>query len=297
MPTKFLLPFLTSMLLLPSTLVFAQDRAEIPLWPAAAPGETGDVEPEHALPKRENENPPKLRIGNVSKPVMTLFKPENPDPKGTTVIVAPGGGYSILAYSHEGSEICEWLNSIGVTAVLLKYRVPRRSEENFHELPLMDAQRAIRMVRSKAAEWNINPDRIGMLGFSAGGHLTVMAGTNGGKASYEAVDEIDQLSPQLNFMIPIYPAYLLNKKTNQLNTNIVVNKDIPPAFIAITFDDSERAVGAAMLLVAMKKVDVPCELHVYRNGGHGYGMRASKNAVSKWPELCRDWFAASGLIE
>ncbi len=274
----------------------AAEPEAMPLWPGDAPGETAELGPEHAQPLRDEKPTPIIRLTDVSKPMITVYRPKKQDPARSAVIVAPGGGYSILAYNHEGSEICEWLNSIGVTAVLLKYRVPRRPGVEPHAVPLLDAQRAVRTVRANAEKWNIDPEKIGMLGFSAGGHLTVMTGVHGGDTVAQPADDIDKQSARINFMIPIYPAYLLDKKTQQLETAINIDKDFPPAFIAITYDDAERAVGAAQLLIAMKAVNVPCELHVYRNGGHGYGMRPSGNAVAKWPALCQDWMLASGLL-
>jgi len=273
-----------------------EERPTMPLWTTAAPGETGEIGPERTLPSRPGESQPVIRLTDVSRPTLTLYRPAKPDPKRTAVIVAPGGGYHILAYNHEGTEICEWLNSIGITAVLLKYRVPRRSEGVMQSAPLADAQRAIRSVRAHAEDWGIDPNRVGMLGFSAGGHLTVMAGLHGDQVHSDPVDEIDRGSAALNFMIPIYPAYLLDKKTQQLDEHVVVDAGTPPAFIAITFDDAERAVGSALLMAAMKRVDVPCELHVFRNGGHGYGMRQTGDPVSQWPALCEDWLVASELL-
>ncbi|WP_068134569.1 alpha/beta hydrolase [Roseimaritima ulvae] len=274
----------------------AAEPESMPLWSGDAPGETAELGPERTQPLRNEKPTPIIRLTDVTKPMITVYRPEKQDPARSVVIVAPGGGYNILAYNHEGSEICEWLNSIGVTAVLLKYRVPRRPDVEPHAVPLLDAQRAVRTVRANAEKWNIDSDKIGMLGFSAGGHLTVMTGVHGDDTVAQPADDIDKQSARINFMIPIYPAYLLNKETQQLETSIKVDKDFPPAFIAITYDDAERAVGAAQLLIAMKSVNVPCELHVYRNGGHGYGMRPTGNAVAQWPKLCQDWMLASGLL-
>lgn len=290
---KNLLPIALLLLAAPA---FAADPSKLPLWPDTPPGETGKVGPEKQLPPRNEKPTPIVRITDVSKPMLTVYKPETPDRLGTAVIVAPGGGYNILAYNHEGTEVCRWLNSLGITAVLLKYRVPRRDPETFYEAPLLDAQRAIRTTRAHADDWGIDPQRIGMLGFSAGGHLTVMSGTQGTATVEQPRDAIDRESAELAFMIPIYPAYLLDQETDQLDDLIQVTPSIPPAFIAITFDDAERAVGSAMLLAAMKKVDVPCELHVFRSGGHGYGLRPSDDPVSQWPALCADWLRASGYL-
>ncbi len=289
-------------ILLPQLLCFfcgqvLGQEPPVKLWPTNPPAETLQLGSERTLPARDKQGASIERLTDVSEPTLTLYRPENPDPHNTAVIVAPGGGYNLLAYSHEGTEICQWLNSLGVTAVLLKYRVPRRhGNQVVQEVPLLDASRAVRMVRTKAEQWGIEPTRIGMLGFSAGGHLAVMTASRGDRAVADPIDAIDQVSSALDFVIPIYPAYLLNPETGQLHESIEVSEDFPPAFIAITYDDAERAVGAAMLLAAMKRVSVPCELHVYRSGGHGYGMRATGFPVANWPHLCRDWLVASGLL-
>ncbi len=266
------------------------------LWDGDAPGETAELGPERTLPERDEKPTPIVRLTDVSTPMITVYRPEKQDPLRTAVIVAPGGGYHILAYNHEGTEICEWLNSIGVTAVLLKYRVPRRGDTEVHQVPLLDAQRAVRTVRANAEKWNIDPNRIGMLGFSAGGHLTVMTGVHGDASVASPRDAIDRESAAVQFIIPIYPAYLLDKESQGLNAAVKVDENFPPAFIAITFDDADRAVGSAELMIAMKAAGVPCELHVYRNGGHGYGMRPTGDPVAGWPRLCRDWMVASGLL-
>ncbi|QDV12535.1 Acetylxylan esterase precursor [Rosistilla oblonga] len=276
----------------------AAELETVRLWPQEAPGETSSVGPERQLPTRPQEEPnPIIRLTDIATPILTFYPAPEPASTGTTVIVCPGGGYNILAYNHEGTEICEWLNSIGVSAVLLKYRVPRRNPDAPHAIPLKDAQRAVRLVRSKAKDWKINPDRIGMLGFSAGGHLAVMAGTHFRDTTYEPIDEADKLSCRPDFLIPIYPAYLVDTKNKtQLDPQVTVDSETPPTFVAISYDDADRAIGAALLLILMKQNNVPCELHVYHKGGHGYGMRPSKNPVAQWPQRCQDWMVSLGLL-
>jgi acetyl esterase/lipase len=265
------------------------------VWPGAVPGETTEIGEETAVASGSPK--PITRVSNVSQPTIALYRAPADKANGCAVVICPGGGYSILAYDLEGTEVAQWLNSIGVTAVLLKYRVPRRDKDQPHTAPLQDAQRAIRLTRQNAKDWGIDSERIGVLGFSAGGHLTVMTGTHWDESTYDAIDEADRLSCRPDFLIPIYPAYLGDRENPaQLSPLVRVNEQTPPTFIAITQDDKDRAIYAALLLVALKKANVPAELHIYSQGGHGYGLRASDNPVSSWPKRCEDWMRISGLL-
>ncbi len=289
----FLLVILYSISFVPLS---ADENPEINLWPAGAvPDEPEGIE------KRKKpttiDKVGKMRIAYVDEPSITVYKAPKDRSNGTSVIIFPGGGYNILAWTHEGTEIAEWLNSLGVSAFVLKYRVPRRDPEKPHTLPLQDAQRAIRIVRSRSKEWGIDPGRIGALGFSAGGHLAVMSGTHYGDKTYERIDDADDLSSRPDFLIPIYPAYLGDRKNrDQLSGLVDINKNTPPMFIAITHDDSDRAYYSALLYAALKKSGVVGELHIYSKGGHGYGMRKSKDPVHTWPDRCADWLGSMGLL-
>jgi acetyl esterase/lipase len=264
------------------------------LWPGRAPGDAADFGPEREEPGKPGQRPV-IRLTGVTEPSITLFRAARPS--GAAVLIAPGGGYNILAWDLEGTEVAAWLNSIGVTAVVLKYRVPRRDKDHPHVAPLQDAQRAIRLTRRNAKAWGIDPDRLGMLGFSAGGHLTVMAGTHWDEATYEPVDDADQLSCRPDFLIPIYPAYLGDpQEPMKLNPLVRVTERTPPTFLAVTYDDENRGAQAALLLVELKKHGVPAELHVFLRGGHGYGLRPSEDAVSGWPRLCEQWLRAGGWL-
>jgi acetyl esterase/lipase len=266
------------------------------LWPETVPGEQADIGEETAVASGSPK--PVTRISNVSRPTITLYRAPADTANGCAVVICPGGGYNILAYDLEGTEVAQWFNSLGVTAVLLKYRVPRRDQDQPHRAPLQDAQRAIRLTRLRAEEWGIDPERIGILGFSAGGHLTVMAGTHWDQTGYAAVDAADELSCRPDFMIPIYPAYLGDSDNPaQLDPLVRVTERTPPAFIAITYDDKDRAIHAALLLIALKQAGVPAELHIYSRGGHGYGLRPSENPVSTWHDRCADWMRVSGLLD
>lgn len=272
------------------------ERPVMKVWPKGAPGEQGEIGPERELPARGEKKV--IRLTDISEPTITLYQPPESKANGCCVVICPGGGYNILAWDLEGTEVAEWLNSLGVTGVLLKYRVPRRDKESPHIAPLQDAQRAIRLVRKNAKAWNIDPQRVGVLGFSAGGHLTMMTGTQWEKSSYPQVDEADRLSCRPDFLIPIYAAYLGDKKDDtQLSKLLRINKETPPAFFAVTLDDKNRGLHAGLALAEYKKAGVPAEAHIFVKGGHGYGLRASDNAVSGWPKLCEHWLRTMGLLK
>lgn len=282
-----------ALFLLPMTLA-AADPPEVKLWPGSIPGET--EEPGETKVQAGDDSI--IRVTYVGEPTITVFRPPAETANGCAVVICPGGGYSILAWDLEGTEIAEWLNSIGVTGILLKYRVPRRDKDQPHKAPLQDAQRAIRLARKNADAWGIDPQRIGILGFSAGGNLTVMAGTHWDETTYEKVDDADELSCRPDFMVPVYAAYLGAKDDPwTLNPLVRVTEKTPPTFMAVTFDDKDRGAQAALLLVELKKAGVPAELHVYTKGGHGYGIRPSDNPVCTWNKRCADWMRSTGLLK
>lgn len=227
-----------------------------------------------------------IRITKVKRPAIEFYKAKNAKPNAPAVVIFPGGGYQILAYDLEGTEIAEWLNSIGIHAVILKYTVPG----NQRDAALQDAQRAFGIVRSKAKEWSINPDQIGVLGFSAGGHLAANLSTNYQKRDYAPIDAADKLSCRPDFTILIYPAYIYDQKDKrQMAPEIKVTANTPPAFIVQTLDDRRLVDSAFNYCRALKDDKVDAELHLYAKGGHGYGMRPSKNPISGWPKLCQVW--------
>jgi acetyl esterase/lipase len=271
----------------------AAEPAELKLWPNGVPGEVDDP----GETKVQSGDDGVLRVTYVGEPTITVYRAPAETANGCTVVICPGGGYNILSWHKEGTEIAEWLNSIGVTGVLLKYRVPRRDNEQPHKAPLQDAQRAIRLARKNADAWAIDPQRVGILGFSAGGNLAVMAGTHWNETTYDKVDNADELSCRPDFMAPIYAAYLGAKDSPWALSSLVrVTDKTPQAFMAVTLDDEHRGVHAALLLVELKKAGVPAELHVYAKGGHGYGLRRSDNPVYTWPQRCEDWMRSSGLL-
>ena len=270
----------------------AEPAAVVKLWPGKAPGEAKDVGPEKLTEPKAGQTDVK-RLTNVADPTISIYPAPKEKATGAAVVVNPGGGYSILAIEHEGTDVCTWLNSIGVTAVLLKYRVPQREKQTPPNLAaVQDAQRAVSLVRSRAAEWGIDPNRIGMLGFSAGGNLAAWSISHD-KREYEPVDKADEVSFKPNFAVLVYPGDLLDKG-GSLKPEFQVTKDTPPTcFVHASDDNSEQSVG---LYVAMKKAGVPAEMHLYATGGHGFGMRKSPHPCASWPDRVGDWMNTRGLL-
>jgi acetyl esterase/lipase len=282
--------------------VKAKPAVELKLWSGAVPGEvSGIVGEEKAEPGKEPL--PIIRVSNVTVPALSVFQPKASKANGTCVVIFPGGGYSILAYNHEGTEIAHYLNSLGITAVVVKYRVPRRKDLPKHFAPLQDAQRAIRLVRQNAEAWKINPKKIGALGFSAGAHLTLMLATHYDEKVYEPQDETDKLSARPDFACPIYLAYALGEKYDKNNVDApldeeaTVTKDTPPMFLSVCDDDPVNPMGSVKLYTELRKNKIPCELHVFVKGGHGYGIRNDRGPAAEWNILCGKWLQQIGLIE
>ncbi|MCX6953479.1 MAG: alpha/beta hydrolase [Verrucomicrobia bacterium] len=279
----------------------AAEPTPLALWPQRAPGETKEYPPEADTTKPDGNlvaGKRVVRLGNVVKPTLTVYSPPAGKNTGAAVLVCPGGGYNILALDLEGAEICEWLNSIGVTGILLKYRVPRREGLEKHAAPLQDAQRALGLVRQHATDYGIDPQRIGVLGFSAGGHLAAVLSNTHATRTYEAVDAADQVSCRPDFTVLIYPAYLTVKEKNDaIAPELAVSAtNTPPTFIAQTEDDSVRVETGLFYYLALKNAKVPAEMHLYPKGGHGYGLRRTAADVTSWPDRVGDWMKASGLL-
>lgn len=281
------------LLVLVSTTVQAgEPLVTLRLWNGQAPGEKGDIGAEKLLPPRGAK--PVQRLSNVTNPTISLYQPPADKATGAAVLVCPGGGYNILAMDLEGTEVADWLNSIGVTAILLKYRVPRRKNQPKHQAPLQDAQRAMSLVRAHAEQWGIDAQRIGILGFSAGGHLSAATSTNFDRRHYEAIDDHDKLSSRPDFMVLIYPAYLLNGTV--LADEIRVNKKTPPTFLVHAGNDGISAENSARFYLSLKQAGVAGELHIYASGGHGFGLRPTAFACSSWPKRCEAWLRTRGLL-
>ncbi len=283
------------------TFCLAVEPQVLDVWPAGkVPGEPSGIGEEHEQEQRPNEKTVR-RIGNVTHPTISVFSPPAEKNSGAAVLIAPGGGYHILAWDLEGTEVAQWLNSIGVTGIVLKYRVPRRPGEGKDKVEpiesLQDAQRALRLVRSRAEELKLDPARIGMLGFSAGGHLTARTSTAFAQRSYESLDAVDEVSCRPDFTVLVYPAYLVNKEANGLRTEIPVSKETPPAFLAHAGDDPVTPESSLFYYLALKRASVPAELHIYSSGGHGFGLRESQSPSHTWPQRCEEWLRVSGWIK
>lgn len=272
----------------------------ISLWPDQAPGDTEVLGAEADTTKSSDRmvgGRPVLRIGNVSRPEITIFSPIPSKRNGTAVMVCPGGGYNILAMDLEGTEICEWLNGQGITAVLLKYRVPKRPGLDKHTAAFQDAQRAMGLLRERAGEFEINPRRLGVLGFSAGGHLAALLSNHSNERTYPPVDEADKLACRPDFSVLIYPAYLTVKdKGDAIAPELDISTNTPPTFVVMAQDDPVRVENVLFYGLALHQNKVPFELHVYPHGGHGYGLRRSPEPITRWPDRALEWMRSRGLV-
>lgn len=271
------------------------------LWPNGAPGATANPKPEIDATKPTDPliaGRPLIRLGNVSSPTLTLYQPGSGNTgSGAAVVVFPGGGYQILAIDLEGTEVCDWLNSIHVACILVKYRVPNTGPYPKSAAALQDAQRAVGMVRQHAAEWHIDPDRVGVLGFSAGAHLAAAISTHYETRLYDPVDAADQLSCRPDFAFIIYPGYLANAAENMApNPDITPTAQTPPAFIVQAEDDPVHVENATNYFLQLKNAKVRAELHIYAEGGHGYGLRRTSLPVTSWPKLAETWLHTIGML-
>lgn len=288
---------LTVLLLCPTITMAGEPTEIIKLWPGTPPGPTREVgeERDTSGPQgRKVAGRSVIRLGDVSAPEAHVFLPPADQRNGSAVVVCPGGGYNILAWDLEGLEVADWLNSIGITAVVLKYRVPTSKVDPRWLQPVQDAQRTLSLVRTRAAEWKLQSDKIGILGFSAGGHTAAVTSL-ASKRHYEPLDDADQASCLPDASILIYPAYLTNKQNTELTDGLEVTKESPQMFIVHAFDDGVPVQGSLLLMMALKQHKVPSELHVYDTGGHGYGLRSvDDRPVTTWPERCTTWLQRNG---
>jgi acetyl esterase/lipase len=271
--------------------LFAQNTS-LPLWPNGAPGgkpnspaEADTTTPKDALIAGK----PVIRLGNVSTPTMTLYTSTGQN-TGAAIVVFPGGGYHILAMDLEGTEVCDWLNSKGITCVLVKYRVPDSGPYPNSSAALQDAQRALGMVRAHASEWHIDSGRIGVLGFSAGAHLAAALSTHFDQRLYANIDAADGFSCRPDFAVIVYPGYLaIAEKNFEPNADIHATNRTPPSFIVQAENDPVHVENAVTYFLALKNAKVPAELHIYSDGGHGYGLRRTALPITTWPASVETW--------
>ena len=291
---------LAIILLFWASLAGAAEPIVLDLWPGKPPGPERELPAEADLTKDSDRliaGRRIIKLGNVTTPQIAVYRPEKAKDTGAAVVICPGGGHHILAYDLEGTEVAEWLNSIGITGIVLKYRVPRRDPEKRWEMAVQDAQRTMSLVRSRAKEWGIDPERIGMLGFSAGGETAGRAALfSDEERQYEAVDQADALSCRPNFSVLVYAAGFIGED-KQLPPDIRIDRDTPPAFFVTTFDDRVDALNSLLYAAELKRVGVATELHLFAEGGHGYGLRPVEGLpVTDWPEACATWFRAIGVL-
>src|SRR5437868_12596357 len=272
-------------------------HTQVPIWPGAAPDEQPFAGPEVATTRTKDHfvgGRPWTYVSNVSLPTMTVFSPKGKN-TGAAVVVFPGGGYQILAIDLEGTEVCDWLTSKGLTCVLLKYRVPNSGpswdqqcgcdRNTRSSMPLEDAQRTVGLVRFHAAEWHIDPHKIGVLGFSAGGHLVAAVSTHFKRRVYTAVDAADQESCRPDFAVAVYPGHLFDYSKDELFADIHVTSNTPPTFLLHAENDNVDGVTNSLsYYTALKDAGVATELHLYAEGRHAFGLRRTTFPITAWPE-------------
>ncbi|MEK6260011.1 MAG: alpha/beta hydrolase [Planctomycetota bacterium] len=295
---------LSLLVLLAATCGSAAIAAEpltINVWPGKPPGETKLLAPEADQTRPEDKliaGRRIIKLGNVSTPQITIYRPSPDKDTGASVVICPGGGHHILAYDLEGTEVATWLNEIGVTGIVLKYRVPFRDPEKRWQAAVQDAQRAMSLVRSRAAEWKLDPQRMGMLGFSAGGQVAGLVSIFNEQRQYEPLDDVDKVSCRPDFAVLIYPGGFEEKGQPKLRDEVRVTKESPPMFFVHAFDDNVTALNTLLLAAELKKVGVSVEVHVYATGGHGYGLRhVAGQPVTDWPKPCEAWMKTMRFIK
>jgi acetyl esterase/lipase len=278
---------------------WAKEPQVVNVWPGKPPGETKELPPEVDVNKPTDKpvgDRKIIKLTNVSIPTLAIYATEGEGAK-PAVIVCPGGGHYILAYDHEGTEVAEWLNTQGVTAIVLKYRVPARNPEKRWEAAVQDAQRAVSLVRTKASEWSIDPARIGILGFSAGGETAGLTAILHDQRQYATSDKIDEVSCRPDFAVLIYAGGLIEKESQQLRDYVKVSEKTPPMFFAHSADDPVPVHNSIALFSELKKAKVPAEMHIYASGGHGYGIRKIGHPCNAWPERCAEWMRDQSFVK
>lgn len=292
-----------------------KSEEELFLWPSEAPGSEGlklfeVVKDESKDPKIQSRG-----ITRILRPSITVFIPQKQN--GIAALVIPGGGYTQNVFDKEGTDIAKWLNSMGITAFVLKSRLPGEGHADAKHVPLQDSQRALKIIRSNAAKWGLNPQKVGVVGLSSGGHLASMLGTNYDKKVYASIDAVDKESAHPDFMVLAYPPISTNARIPQNGpdkaplspmakqelydeypTDLQITKDTPKTFI-VTADDDPKvpSENAIRFYMGLKKAGIPAELHIFMHGGHGFAIRNANGAVAAWPELCRAWMIEIGLFK
>jgi acetyl esterase/lipase len=296
----------------------AENPLVLPVWPDKVPGDYGSIGEERIRPPSDAPTKDAKWLTNVTKPTLTVYRPAKEKNTGAAMLICPGGGYWNLAWDLEGEEVAAWLNTVGMTGIVLNYRVPRRPgqpEALPAPGPLLDAQRALSLVRSRATEWGIDPNRIGMVGFSAGGHLALATATNFDKRAYEPIDAIDKVSCRPDFAVSVYPGYLVAKAGEprlgraadsgggrapggHLASYMRIPAGTPPVFLVHASDDTmANAENSVVMYLALERAGILTELHVYAKGGHGFGVRKSDQPCCTWTERCVAWLRNQGVLK
>jgi len=285
----------------------AEPPQVVEVWPGVVPDEGGNIGAEYVRMSPASERKqvevfePTRLITNVTKPSISVYRPPADKETGTAMVICPGGGYWNLYWQLEGEEVAEWANSIGVTGIVLKYRVPRRPDEPRGEparRPIQDAQRAMSLIRSRASEWRIQPQRIGIIGFSAGGHLAISAATSFDQRSYKPADDIDKVSCRPDFAIPVYSGYLKAKDKDELAPGLRIAKNTPPVFLVHGSDDIVSPPEHSLFMyLALKRASVPAELHIYASTTHDFGVRKTTRPYSAWTDACANWLRDQGFLK
>ncbi|MBN1951153.1 MAG: alpha/beta hydrolase [Bacteroidales bacterium] len=310
---RYLLPLLLLGVLLGSCK--PEQGQIIPLWEGKAPGSEQVSMTEIRNNVNLNIFNPNRAIRQIQDPTIEIFRPEKPN--GTSVLICPGGGYWMIIYDKEGIDIAKWFNSIGVTAFVLKYRLPAEGHANGKDIPLQDAQRAVRIIRANAANWQLDPNRIGILGTSAGGHLAALLGTSYSRETYPRRDSIDLISPRPDFMILLYavismdPAFTHQGSLHALlgedppeelirkySAETLVDENTPPAFIVASENDHTVSPENSRLFhQVLEEKGIPVEMHIFPRGGHGFSVKKSNYAGSRWPGMCESWLRKEDFLD
>ena len=283
---------------------------ELPIWPGVAPGSAGTTVKPAVVERSKNSAHPDRAVIHTIQPILKVFRPEKPN--GAAVVIAPGGGYRRVVVDKEGPDTSAWLNSLGVTAFVLYYRMPEDDHLNAEDVPLQDAQRAIRYVRANAAQWGIDVNRVGYAGYSAGGHLGASLAAFYNKQIYTPVDKLDEISAKPNFVILGYPAAGLLGDARATDIDQLKGRDKlfwkyrieapisavpPPTFIFHAEDDpAVNPQHSQRIATALRGAGGSAALHIFRTGGHGFGIRDAKGPVAHWPKLCEYWLRSLGIL-
>lgn len=278
----------------------AAEPLVVEVWPGNPAGDAAQIGEEKWLDPRPGDKWQKW-VTNVTKPTLTIYRPASEKDNGAAALICPGGGYHALMWDLEGEEVAQWLNSLGVTGMILKYRCPRRPGDTKGVPapgPLKDAQRAMSLVRSRASEWKIDPNRIGMIGFSAGGHLVGATATNFAKRAYQPVDKIDEISCRPDFGIMAYSGYFYEFDKKELSPTVPIITNTPPLFFVHATDDRVSEVDhSVMFYLALKRAGIPSEMHLYSQGGHGFGVRQDGGPCAGWTRTCAEWLDRNGMLK